>query len=86
MEGGRICSSVALPRVVAKSTVIEDNGEQVSLKEGEAIFLNLVSGISVPKYHDCPLISSLLSSTFRYLPATIPRPGLILRRSAWTAI
>ncbi|KAF7720011.1 Psi-producing oxygenase A [Penicillium ucsense] len=43
MEGGRICSSVALPRVVAKPTVIEDDGEQVDLKAGEAIFLNLVS-------------------------------------------
>lgn len=42
MEGARLQSSVALPREVAKETVIEDGGEKVSLKEGEQIVCNLV--------------------------------------------
>jgi linoleate 8R-lipoxygenase/9,12-octadecadienoate 8-hydroperoxide 8R-isomerase len=42
MEGGRIRSSVALPREVAKPTVIEDNGEKITLKAGQQIFVNLV--------------------------------------------
>lgn len=42
MEGGRIRSSVALPREVAKPTVIDDNGEKVTLKAGQNIFVNLV--------------------------------------------
>lgn len=44
MEGARIRSSVALPREVAKPTVIEDNGEKVTLKTGQNIYCNLVSG------------------------------------------
>jgi len=43
MEGARIRSSVALPREVAKPTVIEDNGEKVTLKTGQNIYCNLVS-------------------------------------------
>lgn len=42
MEGARLQSSVALPREVAKETVIEDGGEKVTLKEGEQIVCNLV--------------------------------------------
>lgn len=42
MEGARIRSSVALPREVAKPTVIEDNGEKVILKTGQQIYCNLV--------------------------------------------
>lgn len=43
MEGARIRSSVALPREVAKPTVIEDNGEKVTLKTGQNIYCNLVA-------------------------------------------
>ena len=43
MEGGRIRSSVALPREVIKPTVIDDNGEKITLKAGQEIFVNLVS-------------------------------------------
>jgi linoleate 8R-lipoxygenase/9,12-octadecadienoate 8-hydroperoxide 8R-isomerase len=43
MEGGRIRSSVALPREVVKPTVIDDNGEKITLKAGQEIFVNLVS-------------------------------------------
>ncbi|CEJ62348.1 Putative Psi-producing oxygenase A [Penicillium brasilianum] len=49
MEGGRIRSSVALPREVAKPTVIDDNGEKVTLKAGQNIFVNLVSASHDPK-------------------------------------
>ena len=48
MEGGRIRSSVALPREVSKSTTIDDNGEQINLEAGDHIFLNLVSSL-VPR-------------------------------------
>jgi linoleate 8R-lipoxygenase/9,12-octadecadienoate 8-hydroperoxide 8R-isomerase len=43
MEGGRIRSSVALPREVVKPTVIDDSGEKITLKAGQEIFVNLVS-------------------------------------------
>lgn len=43
MEGARLRSSVALPRVVTKDTEIEDNGEKVTLKAGQQIVCNLVS-------------------------------------------
>ncbi|KAJ5160844.1 Psi-producing oxygenase A [Penicillium canariense] len=49
MEGGRIRSSVALPREVAKPTVIDDNGEKVTLKTGQQIYVNLVSASHDPK-------------------------------------
>ncbi|KAJ5908809.1 Psi-producing oxygenase A [Penicillium taxi] len=42
MEGVRIRSSVALPREVAKPTVIEDNGKRVSLEVGQQVLVNLV--------------------------------------------
>ncbi|ODM23237.1 Psi-producing oxygenase A [Aspergillus cristatus] len=48
MEGARLQSSVALPREVAKETVIEDGGEKVTLKEGEQIVCNLVSASKDP--------------------------------------
>jgi len=48
MEGGRIRSSVALPREVVKPTVIDDNGEKIILKAGEEIFVNLVSLFTHP--------------------------------------
>lgn len=44
MEGARLQSSVALPREVAKETEIEDDGEKITLKAGEQIVCNLVSG------------------------------------------
>lgn len=43
MEGARLRCSVALPRVVTKPTVVEDNGEKVTLKAGQEIICNLVS-------------------------------------------
>lgn len=36
-------SSVALPRVVAQPTVVEDNGQKITLKQGQHIICNLVS-------------------------------------------
>lgn len=42
MEGARIRSSVALPREVAKPTVIEDDGAKLTLKTGQQIWCNLV--------------------------------------------
>lgn len=47
MEGARLRSSVALPRIVTKDTEIEDNGEKVSLKAGQQIVCNLVSDVFV---------------------------------------
>ncbi|OQD68603.1 hypothetical protein PENDEC_c033G00088 [Penicillium decumbens] len=49
MEGARIRSSVALPRQVAKPTVIEDNGEKVTLEAGQQIYCNLVTASHDPK-------------------------------------
>jgi linoleate 8R-lipoxygenase/9,12-octadecadienoate 8-hydroperoxide 8R-isomerase len=49
MEGGRIRSSVALPREVVKPTVIDDNGEKITLKAGQEIFVNLVAASHDPK-------------------------------------
>ena len=43
MEGARIRGAVALMREVAKPTVVEDNGVNVTLKTGQQIFCNLVS-------------------------------------------
>ncbi|KAJ5720751.1 Psi-producing oxygenase A [Penicillium malachiteum] len=43
MEGARIRSTVALPREVAKPTVVEDNGVNVTLKAGQEIVCNLVA-------------------------------------------
>lgn len=51
MEGARLRCSVALPRFVTKPTVVEDNGEKVTLKAGQEIICNLVS----------PLVSFFLS-------------------------
>lgn len=48
MEGGRIRSSVALPREVKKPTVVDDNGEQINLKAGDYIYINLVISL-IPK-------------------------------------
>lgn len=45
MEGARMRSTVALPREVAKPTVIDDNGKKVNLKAGERIICNLVCEI-----------------------------------------
>lgn len=36
-------SSVALPRVVAQPTVVEDNGQKITLKQDQHIICNLVS-------------------------------------------
>ncbi|KAJ5777550.1 Psi-producing oxygenase A [Penicillium odoratum] len=43
MEGARIRSTVALLREVVKPTVVEDNGEKVTLKTGQQVICNLVS-------------------------------------------
>ncbi|KAH1985901.1 hypothetical protein KXW18_005591 [Aspergillus fumigatus] len=48
MEGARIRSSVALPRVVAQPTVVEDNGQKITLKQGQHIICNLVSASMDP--------------------------------------
>lgn len=50
MEGGRIRSSVALPREVAKPTVIDDDGEKITLKTGQQIYINLVR-LFLPTLH-----------------------------------
>lgn len=42
MEGARLRSSVALPREVATPSVVEDNGEKITLKAGQEIICNLV--------------------------------------------
>ncbi|KAJ6007045.1 hypothetical protein N7522_005396 [Penicillium canescens] len=42
MEGARLRCSVALPRIVSKPTVVEDNGQNVTLKAGQEIICNLV--------------------------------------------
>lgn len=42
LEGARIRTSSAVVREVAKPTVIDDNGEKVTLKTGQEIFCNLV--------------------------------------------
>ncbi|KAJ5662754.1 Psi-producing oxygenase A [Penicillium macrosclerotiorum] len=49
MEGGRIRSSVALVREVNKPTVIDDNGEKVTVKAGQFIWTNLVAASHDPK-------------------------------------
>ncbi|KAJ5224070.1 Psi-producing oxygenase A [Penicillium chermesinum] len=49
MEGARIRSSVALPRKVAKPTVIEDKGEKVTLKTGQEVFCNLSAASHDPE-------------------------------------
>ncbi|KAE8144928.1 heme peroxidase [Aspergillus avenaceus] len=48
MEGARIRSSVGLPRMVAKPTVVEDNGTKLNLKAGQHILCNLVSASMDP--------------------------------------
>ncbi|KAB8072880.1 heme peroxidase [Aspergillus leporis] len=48
MEGARLRSSVALPRMVTKPTVIEDSGKKLNLKAGQHILCNLVSASMDP--------------------------------------
>ncbi|KAL2821930.1 Psi-producing oxygenase A [Aspergillus granulosus] len=48
MEGARLRSSVALPRVAAQPTVVEDQGEKITLKAGQAVMCNLVSACKDP--------------------------------------
>ncbi|KAL4872959.1 Psi-producing oxygenase A [Aspergillus spectabilis] len=43
MEGARLRSSVALPRVAAQPAIIEDNGKKITIKAGQAVMCNLVS-------------------------------------------
>jgi hypothetical protein len=45
MEGARLGSSVAFPRVAAQATVIEDHGEKISIKAGQEVMCNLVSQV-----------------------------------------
>lgn len=42
MEGARMRSSVALPREVAKPSVIQDHDEKITLKAGQEVMCNLV--------------------------------------------
>ncbi|KAL4792140.1 Psi-producing oxygenase A [Aspergillus venezuelensis] len=48
MEGARLRSSVALPRVAAEPTVVDDNGANVTVKAGQAVICNLVSACMDP--------------------------------------
>ncbi|KAL4941229.1 Psi-producing oxygenase A [Aspergillus oleicola] len=48
MEGARLRSSVALPRVAAEPTVIDDNGSKYTIKAGQAVMCNLVSACMDP--------------------------------------
>ncbi|PYI22509.1 heme peroxidase [Aspergillus japonicus CBS 114.51] len=48
MEGARLRSSVALPRYVAKPTVIEDAGKKLALKTGQLVYCNLVAASRDP--------------------------------------
>ncbi|PYI02221.1 heme peroxidase [Aspergillus sclerotiicarbonarius CBS 121057] len=48
MEGARLRSSVALPRVVAKPTVVEDGGSKLAFKPGQAVLCNMVSASMDP--------------------------------------
>ncbi|KAL6238146.1 Psi-producing oxygenase A [Aspergillus navahoensis] len=48
MEGARLRSSVALPRLAALPTVIEDNGQKLAIKTGQAVMCNLVSACMDP--------------------------------------
>ncbi|KAL4953119.1 Psi-producing oxygenase A [Aspergillus filifer] len=48
MEGARLRSSVALPRVAAEPTVVDDNGSNVTVKAGQAVICNLVSACMDP--------------------------------------
>ncbi|KAJ5504378.1 hypothetical protein N7463_007252 [Penicillium fimorum] len=43
MEGARLRCGVALPRLVTKPTVVDDNGEKTTLKAGQEIICNLVA-------------------------------------------
>ena len=83
MEGGRIRSSVALPREVGKPTVIEDNGEKIALKTGQQIFVNLVSLLH---HQNRDRFMSYSVHCSRYPQATTPRHGQTPNRSASTAI
>ncbi|KAL4803636.1 Psi-producing oxygenase A [Aspergillus unguis] len=48
MEGARLRSSVALPRVAAQPTIIEDNETKLTIKAGQAVMCNLVSASMDP--------------------------------------
>lgn len=48
MEGARLRCSVALPREVAHATVVEDNGEKLSLNPGQKVVCNLVAASRDP--------------------------------------
>ena len=82
MEAARIRNSVVLPREVAKSTVIEDNGEKVPVKTGELIHCDLVS--------HCPILSIVFPpmvfsdrDQHRRPQARILRYSPIPNRSSW---
>jgi hypothetical protein len=45
MEGARLGSSVALPRVAAHAIVIEDYAEKIKIKAGQEVMCNLVSQV-----------------------------------------
>ncbi|KKK22805.1 hypothetical protein P175DRAFT_0470186 [Aspergillus ochraceoroseus IBT 24754] len=48
MEGARLRSSVALPRVAASPAVIQDGSEKATLKAGQLVLCNLVSASRDP--------------------------------------
>ncbi|KAI2887316.1 hypothetical protein CBS63078_10725 [Aspergillus niger] len=49
MEGARLRSSVGLPRLVAKPTVVDDGGSKYTLKPGQSVLCNLVSASMDPR-------------------------------------
>ncbi|PYH96256.1 heme peroxidase [Aspergillus ellipticus CBS 707.79] len=48
MEGARLRASVALPRVVAKPTVVEDGGKKFAFKPGQHVLCNMVAASMDP--------------------------------------
>jgi hypothetical protein len=78
MEGARLRSSVALPRVAAQPTVVEDNGEKLTIKAGQVVMCNLVSHGWMSRLFSPSLTDS------RSLRAWILLPFQIQRRSNLT--
>jgi hypothetical protein len=77
MEGARLRCSVALPRVVDKPTVIEDNGDKVMLKAGQEIICNMVRLLHhfLSFLYECSSLTELqILGSCRKRPCRIPRP------------
>ena len=73
MEGARIVSSVALPRDVKQDIIIEEKGEQIHLKAGEQVVVNLVGPSIQP--------TRLFTDECRYHARTIPKSSQTQKRS-----